>query len=490
MAALFALAATMSGSTFLWVATALAAGLAVSYAALVTWVVRRAGQRDLRAAFGPEGVIDWGQLESDLRLDEERAVVGDERPGPEATLTVAVLARFAACSAAAWALTPVVMVLRQAGGDLSDLERHDVLGRLVRFQQYGRSRSLQVLTASVAATATVAVVGSTASVAFAAPVVATSYTVGAGDTLGSIATSYGTTVSALAAANALANPNLIYAGQILSLGAVASPTAGTTSADSGSYTVQSGDTLGSIAAAHGTTVAALAAVNGLANPNLIYRGQVLSLGGAATTPTTTTPTVSAGTTYTVESGDTLAGIASKEGTTWPALGALNDLSNPNVIFVGEVLTLSGATRPTTTAVVTSAPTATTPAVSAPAPTASSAAAEAVAVALAQVGKPYLYGGAGPNSFDCSGLVMYAWASAGVSLPHYSVSQYTGTTRITEAELEPGDIVFYDNDSGPQPGHEALYIGNGQVVAANTTGTDVQTQSISYDGTPMGFGRVV
>jgi hypothetical protein len=157
LAVLFALVATVSGSAVLWVATALAAGLALSYAALVTWVVRRAGQRDLRDAFGPEGAIDWGQLESELRLDEEGSVVGDLRPAPEATLTVGALARFAACSVAAWALTPVVMVLRLAGGDLSDLERHDVLGRLVRFQQYGRSRSLQVLTASVAATATVAV---------------------------------------------------------------------------------------------------------------------------------------------------------------------------------------------------------------------------------------------------------------------------------------------------------------------------------------------
>jgi LysM repeat protein len=505
LAVVLALAASLSGSGLLWVATGLAAGLAVAYVALVTWVVRRAGRRDLRDAFGAEGTIDWGQLESELRLSEEGAGTLTERPAAEATLTVAALARFAACSLAAWALTPVVMALRLAGGDLSDLERHDVVGRLVRFQQYGRSRSLQVLTASVAATATVAVVGSTASVAFAAPVVAagaTSYTVQAGDTLGSIATSYGTTVAALAAANALANPNLIYPGQVLSLGAVASTAAGTpTSTASGSYTVRSGDTLGSIATSHGTTVAALAAANGLANPNLIYVGQVLSLGGAAATPTAATPTATtptaSGTTYTVQSGDTLAGIAAKEGTTWPALAALNDLSNPNVIFVGEVLTLSGAAAapaaaptaatPTTTAVTT--PAATAPAAAAPAPTASSAAAEAVSVALAQVGKPYLYGGAGPNSFDCSGLVMYAWAAAGVSLPHYSVSQYTGTTRISEAELEPGDIVFYDNDSGPQPGHEALYIGNGQVVAANTTGTDVQTQSITYDGTPMGFGRV-
>jgi LysM repeat protein len=491
-----ALAASFSGLAVLWVATVLVAGLAGAYAALVTWVVRRAGRRDLRDAFGAEGAVDWGQLEAELRLGEEGAGTPDQPPVAEATLTVAALARFAACSLAAWALTPLVMALRLAGGDLSDLERHDVVGRLVRFQQYGRSRSLQVLTASVAATATVAVVGSTASVAFAAPVVAAgapSYTVQAGDTLGSIASSYGTTVAALAAANALANPNLIYPGQVLSLGAVAATAAGSSTSAPGSYTVRPGDTLGSIAASHGTTVAALAAANALADPNLIYVGQVLSLGGAAATLTSTTSPTSSGTTYTVQSGDTLAGIATREGTTWPALAALNDLSDPNVIFVGEVLSLVGSPTPTPAA---AAPAATTPPAAAPStttvatPTAtSSSAAEAVSVALAQVGKPYVYGGAGPNSFDCSGLVMYAWAAAGVSLPHYSVSQYSGTARITEAELEPGDIVFYDNESGPQPGHEALYIGNGQVVAANTTGTDVQTQSITYDGTPMGFGRV-
>jgi LysM repeat protein len=489
----FALAAVISGSVLLWTLAALAAGLAVSYAGLVTWVVRRAGRQDLRDAFGSAATIDWGQLESDLRLSEDDDLPTVVAPAPS-SLTVVDLARFATCYLAAWALTPVVMVLRLAGGDLRDLERHDVLGRLVRFQQYGRSRSWQVLTASVAATATVAVVGSTASVAFAAPAVAagtTSYTVRSGDTLSSIATSYGTTVAALAAANGLANPDLIYAGQVLSLGAGASaPAVASTSGASGSYTVAAGDTLGSIAAAHGTTVAALASANALADPNLIFVGQVLTLGGGSSTPApaAAAPTASSGTTYTVQSGDTLAGIAAREGTTWPALAAINDLSNPNVIFVGEVLTLSGTGTPTTTAVATQTPAA-APAAAAPAPTASSAAAEAVSVALAQVGTPYVYGGASPGGFDCSGLVMYAWAAAGVSLPHYSVSQYSDTTRISEAELQPGDIVFYDNDSGPQPGHEALYIGNGQVVAANTTGTNVQTQSITWDGTPMGFGRV-
>lgn len=118
------------------------------------------------------------------------------------------------------------------------------------------------------------------------------------------------------------------------------------------------------------------------------------------------------------------------------------------------------------------------------------AATAVSTALAQVGTPYVWGGAAPGGFDCSGLVMYAWGRAGVSLPHYTVSQYNATTQIPIADAQPGDIVFYDiPGGGAQPAHEALYIGNGQVVAANQTGTNVQTQSMYYDGTIMGVGRV-
>lgn len=126
----------------------------------------------------------------------------------------------------------------------------------------------------------------------------------------------------------------------------------------------------------------------------------------------------------------------------------------------------------------------------PPPASSSGAARAVATALAQVGTPYVWGGAAPGGFDCSGLVMYAWASAGVSLPHYTVSQYDATTQIPIADAQPGDIVFYDiPGEGAQPAHEALYIGNGQVVSANQPGTNVQTQSMYYDGTIMGVGRV-
>jgi cell wall-associated NlpC family hydrolase len=123
------------------------------------------------------------------------------------------------------------------------------------------------------------------------------------------------------------------------------------------------------------------------------------------------------------------------------------------------------------------------------PAAASAGQVAAQVALGQVGKPYQWAGAGPNAYDCSGLVMYSWARAGVSLPHYSVAQYQDTARISESQLRPGDLVFYDNSSGEQPGHVTIYVGNGQVVTADSPGTYVRAVPINWDGAPMGFGRV-
>jgi cell wall-associated NlpC family hydrolase len=119
----------------------------------------------------------------------------------------------------------------------------------------------------------------------------------------------------------------------------------------------------------------------------------------------------------------------------------------------------------------------------------SAAAMAVRTALAQVGKPYRWGGGGPAGFDCSGLVLYAWAAAGVLLPHYTVAQYQDSFRISPTQLRPGDLVFYDFPGEPRPGHVAMYIGLGEVVVADATGTDVRVESMYYDGVPVGFGRV-
>lgn len=88
-------------------------------------------------------------------------------------------------------------------------------------------------------------------------------------------------------------------------------------------------------------------------------------------------------------------------------------------------------------------------------------AAAVKYALAQVGKSYVYGAAGPNAFDCSGLTMMAWAQAGVSLPHSSGAQMGSGARVAESQLQPGDLVFYYSPVS----HVGIYIGNGLIVNA-------------------------
>jgi cell wall-associated NlpC family hydrolase len=98
----------------------------------------------------------------------------------------------------------------------------------------------------------------------------------------------------------------------------------------------------------------------------------------------------------------------------------------------------------------------------------------VAAAESRVGDPYVWGAAGPDEFDCSGLVMWAYAQAGVSLPHYSGSQFSETVEIPMTDLEPGDLVF-PSDPGQ---HVAMYIGNGEIVQAPYTGADVQIVALT------------
>ena len=83
-------------------------------------------------------------------------------------------------------------------------------------------------------------------------------------------------------------------------------------------------------------------------------------------------------------------------------------------------------------------------------------------ALAQVGKPYIWGGTGPNGFDCSGLTMGAWKAAGVSLPRVTTDQVNTGTRVKLDELQPGDLLFYDTGApGGSPSHVTMYVGGGR-----------------------------
>jgi cell wall-associated NlpC family hydrolase len=115
-----------------------------------------------------------------------------------------------------------------------------------------------------------------------------------------------------------------------------------------------------------------------------------------------------------------------------------------------------------------------------------AAQTAVDTALAQVGKSYTWGGAGPDSFDCSGLVLYAYAAAGVSLPHSSSMQSTLGTYVDRASLQPGDLVFFYSPVS----HVAMYIGNGQIVQASTYGQPVAVTNLDYMPAYTGARRIV
>jgi len=156
------------------------------------------------------------------------------------------------------------------------------------------------------------------------------YTVKPGDTLSAIASRYGTTYQVLAAINGIADPNKIFPGQVLRLSA-ATP-APAAPAKGGTYTVVSGDTLSGIGSKLGVDWKAIASANNLSNPNLIYPGQVLVVPGSGASPAP-----AAARSYTVASGDTLSGIASKFGTSWQTLAAYNGIADANKIYPGQVV---------------------------------------------------------------------------------------------------------------------------------------------------------
>ncbi|MGI8751081.1 MAG: LysM peptidoglycan-binding domain-containing protein [Acidimicrobiales bacterium] len=365
------------------------------------------------------------------------------------------------------------------------------------------------------------------------------YTVRLGDTLGALAERFGTTVTALTRINLLADPDFIYVGEVLSLpaGAVSdapsvtpaavsprataravpahrtsptgaavravpvapsAPTAVPTRAPQASqsgYTVRLGDTLATVAARLGNTPALLAEINRLADPNFVYVGEVLSLSGVPSTVavharSASAPAVQVRSTQVRAARTSLATRALPSAQTLSARTASLPAAQTRVTPAVSTRWTPAPAVQTRVAPAVSPLSATTSATSSStgAPSAN-VASTATRVALAQVGKPYVYGGAGPSSYDCSGLVTYAYAAAGVTLAHYTVSQYSSTTPVSGSQLSSGDLVFYNTGSGAQPGHVAIYVGAGKVVSANRPGTFVQTQSLSYDGTATGFRRV-
>jgi peptidoglycan DL-endopeptidase CwlO len=114
-------------------------------------------------------------------------------------------------------------------------------------------------------------------------------------------------------------------------------------------------------------------------------------------------------------------------------------------------------------------------------------AQPVQAATSVLGTPYRWGGSGPGGFDCSGLIRWAWAQAGVDLPHSSAAQRGATRPVGGNEVQPGDLVFY----GRPVSHVAMYVGDGMIVHSPHSGDVVKVAPLgSSVGKPLvGFGRV-
>jgi cell wall-associated NlpC family hydrolase len=166
--------------------------------------------------------------------------------------------------------------------------------------------------------------------------------------------------------------------------------------------------------------------------------------------------------YVVRWGDTLGGIARRfcgRTSAYPALARASGITNPNLIYAGRTrVNLAGCTSAASAA---------------QAPRSSSARAARIATVISyargQVGKWYRWGTAGPNTFDCSGLTMAAYARVGVRLSHASQVQRTQGRAVSLAHLLPGDVLW-------QPGHVVMYIGGGLVVEAPHQGARVRIRA--------------
>ncbi len=108
---------------------------------------------------------------------------------------------------------------------------------------------------------------------------------------------------------------------------------------------------------------------------------------------------------------------------------------------------------------------------------------AVSLARSQLGAPYVYGGASPSGFDCSGLVMWVYGRLGVDLPHNAAALYSVSRQVSPARLRPGDLVFFHG-----LGHVGIYIGHGRMIHAPQTGRNVEIEALGVRSQPLAGAR--
>jgi cell wall-associated NlpC family hydrolase len=179
------------------------------------------------------------------------------------------------------------------------------------------------------------------------------------------------------------------------------------------------------------------------------------------------------------------------GTTTPSTPTPSTPSTPATPPSTPPATTPPATTPPVTTPPVTTPPVTTPPASGGSSSGSTASADAaIAWAKTKLGLPYLWGGVGPNGYDCSGLTQGAWRSAGVSLNRTSRDQYRQVKKISYNEMRPGDLVFWGSNPNDASSvyHVAMYLGGGQIIEAPSPGKTVRITSMRYSGTMAFAGR--
>ncbi|MGD0115358.1 MAG: NlpC/P60 family protein [Dehalococcoidia bacterium] len=248
------------------------------------------------------------------------------------------------------------------------------------------------------------------------------------------------------------------------------------------YVVQDGDTVSGLASRFGLSSQTILWNNDLESADSLSLGQQLRL------PATD------GIIYDVQPGDTLSDIASSFSVDVQAIIAFpaNGLSNADSLTVGQTIFIPGGTPPAPVATATPAPPESTPSppivtprpapVPLPAPGDSSdLGAQAVDLARSRIGSPYATDGAGPNTFDCSGLVYWVYSQLGVDVPRSAADQYNWATPVSRDDMEPGDLVFFaGTTSSGGITHVGIYSGGGGVIMATDNGDIVREVSLGED----------
>ena len=315
----------------------------------------------------------------------------------------------------------------------------------------------------------------------------TTVKVKSGDTVWNFAKKYGVSIQSIEKLNKVsADSHLIYVNQSLEI-----PTDGnqaeektTTPAPTatGTYTVQAGDSLWTIAQKYNTTVDALAQLNGLNLNSLLHVGQSLKVTGTATASATQTANTQAAAqpAQTNQAATAQTAQTNQAATAQPAQtnqAATAQTANTQVATqTNQAATAQTATTSQATASYN------TQAAAQPAQTSQAATTQTyanngsvVSIANRYLGTPYAWGGTTPQGFDCSGFTQYVYGQAGKSIGRNTVAQESAGSQIPVSQAQPGDLLFWGSRGSSY--HVAIYAGNGRYIAAPTEG-----QSVSYGNT--------